>query len=261
MPLQEAYLRFNDTLYVATCDEITQNRSHTAITRLIQGIYELDPRMARKILRNRIYATASATSFCRAMVKVAAKRLTDNTAPLTETERARAIVVDFKSELNHEIFDTRFRSTEEVMVDLNERLNSRKVTSKANRYENDRAVAAALFSTSERPLVAFNTNAKNRTLHAEMNLVQSILLERGSPYCEPISVLVTLKPCKMCAEALTLLVENPKDLRVVYLEEDPGPNARYSRTDYPIESLRELQSSGSIELKRENFNSSLHSNF
>src|SRR5687768_11802879 len=47
---------------------------------LVQAVYDHDPGMARKILRSRIYSTAKATEMCHGIVRVAAKRLTDEVA-------------------------------------------------------------------------------------------------------------------------------------------------------------------------------------
>lgn len=246
MALHEAYLKFGDLIYFATSDDFRVPPTQTAVTRLVQGIYEHHYEMARKILRNRIYTTSNATPFCRAMIKVAAKRLTECAPSLTAMQRSTAIEIHFDPLDSRESPIDASMPIDAIFKILAERIENRRVTAKKKRYENDRAVAAALLSNRPEALVTCNTNAKNRTLHAEINLVQSVFAHQAKPFSHPITVLVTLKPCKMCIEALRLLVEDPKYLQVIYLENDPGPNARYPAPPYPIKSLHEWKRSANI---------------
>src|SRR4051794_7209716 len=72
--LEYAFLFYEGTLYF-TCHKYIDRQPLSAIVILIQGIYEADPQMARKILRNPIFSTATPTEMCLGMVKVAAKRV------------------------------------------------------------------------------------------------------------------------------------------------------------------------------------------
>lgn len=246
----QAYLRAGETTYYASVEPNESSPICTPVTKLIQGIYEREPEMARKILRNRVFSTAAATPLCKAMVKVSAKRLTENAAALTAEEKERAVRIEFKtsdrcetaSNLGASVIASDVESKFDALVSLRDRKKTASVNT--NRYENDRAVVATLSSPaiSENAMpIAFNTNAKNRTLHAEMNLVHAMFARGLSPFHDRVTVFVTLKPCRMCATALASLVVSPSNLRVIYLENDPGPGARYPNPDYLIESLHELK--------------------
>ena len=223
----------------------------SSVARLISGIYAAEPRMARKWVRGRIFTTQkSLTSLCRGIVKVAAKRITRVVPSPSSPEiealmelRGRALVrklpatprtggadpaaLEFPA-------DDILHSPDEVIAELR-RLRQEHVRAGASgpqhRYERDRDVIALLVDREGRVLArARNTNATERTRHAEMNLVQGWWEHHRRPLPAGCTLWVTLKPCRMCAGAIWEAARNPhdatRDLRVRYLEDDPGPNAR-----------------------------------
>lgn len=100
------------------------------------------------------------------------------------------------------------------------------------RYLRDRPIAAILVSEKNEILSwAVNTNASNRTLHAELNLVQEHFCRTGKPLPRGAKIFVTLKPCKMCAGAIWVSSEDPFSTQVFYSEFDPGRNARWTVLD------------------------------
>jgi tRNA(Arg) A34 adenosine deaminase TadA len=88
----------------------------------------------------------------------------------------------------------------------------------------DRPVAAALLDGDGRVAwAARNTGGRDRSRHAELNLIQSW----AGPLPAGARVLVGLQPCRMCAG---LLAE--RGLREVrWLDPDPGPLARGTALD------------------------------
>ncbi len=101
-------------------------------------------------------------------------------------------------------------------------------TSNPERYLRDRAVGAVLVSAEGELLAqAYNSNHSNRTLHAEVRLLQDWGFRTGgAPIPAGAQLFVTLKPCKMCAGMLFYCAENPSTLQIWYDQFDPGPHAR-----------------------------------
>src|SRR4051794_24453096 len=70
-----AFLASEDVIYFSQHKKASPGEPQSAITALIQGIWDKYPDKARGLLRNRIYSTQVPTEMCFGMVKVAAKRL------------------------------------------------------------------------------------------------------------------------------------------------------------------------------------------
>jgi tRNA(Arg) A34 adenosine deaminase TadA len=97
----------------------------------------------------------------------------------------------------------------------------------AHRYQSDRRVAAVLVSRDGKLLgSARNSNARNRTRHAEVNLTQAWCAAERASLPEGARVYTTLKSCKMCAGMLWQAAANPASMRVYFAEPDPGPMGR-----------------------------------
>ncbi len=220
----------------------------TSVTRLVSGIYALEPRMARKWMRNRIFTTQDRlTPLCRGIVKVAAKRMTrlDPREGERLALKMSALCVKVPEPASPDgiefLEDVLFlRSSDEIIMALRELRQFHRdalLTPEASarpRHERDRQVSALLISRDGRVLArSRNTNASVRTRHAEMNLVQGWWDRHRQPLPEGAAIWVTLKPCRMCAgaiwQAAPALNPDPAGLptlRVFYLEDDPGPGAR-----------------------------------
>ncbi len=94
----------------------------------------------------------------------------------------------------------------------------------------DRPVGAVLLSREGVVLgAAINQNAKNRTRHAEVNLLREWGAQTGRPLPVGSTIVTTLKPCKMCAGGILSSAELAEDLSVFYLHDDPGPAAQNLR--------------------------------
>jgi tRNA(Arg) A34 adenosine deaminase TadA len=234
----------------------------SAVARLIQGIYATEPDQSRVIVRNRIFTTAPLTTMCRGMIAVAAKRATDqifkdfvsaekkdSALPLKKTEYhqidlsqsvnglstslnygAEASQIDIAKNLCHDQTDEKYW--------INLALELIRPTQILRQQENEtrlflynRPVAAVLVSREGKLLDrALNMNATNKTLHAELNLVQSFYRKFGREFGSKLpagsKLFTTLKPCKMCAGMLFDAAEDMRSFEVIYAEDDPGTNAR-----------------------------------
>jgi hypothetical protein len=192
---------------------------HTALTHLIQGIYEKEPKRARSILRNRIRMNYAPTALCRGMLKVAAKRyeLVPEDAP-PEGELVGAPLAQLLCSPSAQL---------QSLAQAPELLNSLLPPRGPTRALSARAVSAILLSSDLKVLAAArNSNAKERTRHAELELVQGYFAQHHSPIPAGALLIVSLKPCRMCAAAIARAAEDIRTLKVLYLQDDPGPFAR-----------------------------------
>jgi tRNA(Arg) A34 adenosine deaminase TadA len=105
------------------------------------------------------------------------------------------------------------------------------------RSSRNRPVAALLLSpqpqTGQLQLLAsaVNQNARNRTLHAEVNLIQNLYRRTGHLIPPHSYVLSSLKPCRMCAALIWQSAERIETLQILYGENDPGPHAQNTTLD------------------------------
>ncbi len=167
---------------------------------LIEGIYERNEEMARKILREWIECGDEPTFLEKEITKVAAKRIRRN--PLLQPLGEELIRPPFHAGAVEE--------------------------SSKPRHQMDREVRARLYSRSGSLLAeSKNTNGKIRTRHAEMNLIDSFQgkFPKGS------TLVVSLKPCRMCAARIWESAEEIHDFKVIFIENDPGPLAKGTLLD------------------------------
>jgi tRNA(Arg) A34 adenosine deaminase TadA len=211
----------------------------SAVVRLIQGVCERWPDDWRRILRRRIFHTAPLTEMCRGMVRVCAKRASQAEAPpvgsmpVLELEPAPLPVLSTANR------GRVFRDEREAMAFARELAAG--IERAGPLYLAPRPVAALLLSEGLR-LVAWatNTNARNRTRHAEVNLVQGTWNETRQPLPPGSRIITTLKPCRMCAAMIQECAGDRHRTEVIYGDDDPGPNARNTALDRVPGSLRRL---------------------
>ena len=203
---------------------------HSAITDLIQGIWREQVSQARKILRNRILTTAARPGpMERGMVKVAAKRLTaglgrDDIRQRLDPDQSRTWVRLHPPPPPELVSSFQELSPQEW---ISSTLGQLECDSTRPRYERDRAVAAVLISPEGLALAAaVNTNASDRTRHAEVNLLQGWWEREKKPLPPGCRILVSLQCCRMCAGMIWRMATEPLQIRVDYLQKDPGPMAQ-----------------------------------
>ena len=230
--MKNAFLIQEGVLYQA--DPLFSSQvGYTPVTALIEGIWNTYPNQAYSLLRERIYSNYPFTSSCEGMIKVAAKRASALTQEQFEEEQKKSTSTQI---LSPKVFQNEFQlnnsNTHFPLEEQKKRLvlktKSRSLHS-LHRYESDRAVGAAAFTqTGEIINLSWNTNAKNKTLHAELNLVRSYEQKAKTLFPDHSEIWVSLKPCAMCAALLFSSVKNPETLKIVYLEDDPGPFSKNS---------------------------------
>lgn len=233
-----AWLVSGGRAFVARHDDAAGWAPTSAIVRLVQGIYEREPDRARWIVRGRIFASARPTRMCAGTVKVAARRITApfaGAAPGGRGEGAIEIAdvsdaYDLRRAVDVAPPGARVRSDEDA-VDLLATL-ARQVPREGPRFRAARPFAAVLVASSGEVLrAAINGAATNRTLHAEVNLVQGFWAATGERLPRGATIYTSRKPCKMCAGFIAEAAADPDALAVRYVEDDPGCAARATCLD------------------------------
>ncbi|NBW80416.1 hypothetical protein EBR21_01555 [bacterium] len=111
-------------------------------------------------------------------------------------------------------------------VEARSLLSSSRVASKPGSFakaEQNRSIECWLVSQEGRLLAtAVNTAGRDRTRHAEMNLMRIWWQRERRPLPRGSRLWVTLEPCAMCAGALWECVEDRSDFKVLFLEPDRG---------------------------------------
>ncbi|AFY03189.1 Bd3614 family nucleic acid deaminase [Bdellovibrio bacteriovorus] len=220
------------------------------MVKLLQGLFDRFVDHSFFILRQRIYTTAVLTEMCRGMVKVVAKRITEDIKPhdhgedpgvqLVEISDAGQVVMSV-AHLNQEnqkplpeVFSwlqAHPAKTPEKQLELASGL-ARLVPRGDVLHEYDRDIAAFLLNDQGQLLsYGVNSNSKNKTLHAEVNLVQRLYRETGKKIPPGAVLYSTHKPCKMCAGMIYHWCEDPSQMKVYYSVEEKGGLSRQTVLD------------------------------
>lgn len=241
-----AYLEWKNQIFLASYER-REGEPYSATWCLIQGIWQREPKNALSIVRSRIFTSEEATPMNQGVVKVSAKRMTteveelpfsaDDSSVVNVTDDAtaarkaatEACVTPSGKMAAPGLLSARgpvsapsTLSAKEWALELRENVDR---TSNGPRYELDRAVGAVLTDAEDRPILgATNRNALNRTLHAEVNLLQGYWDRFQTPLPEGARIYVTLQCCRMCAALIHSCAGN--QIAVFYGEKDPGPMAR-----------------------------------
>ena len=246
------FLVAGETIYFAAHRRTHPHEPMSATVKLIQGIYATQPEMARRIVRNRIFSSDPPTEMCLAMVRVAAKNFTfldgqekqNAVSPLDsfqwiEIQAPSVLPLRSLSPATVGVSDHAWMSVAKKLAEL----SGPPQDSDRPLFQRDRKIAAILVSRDNKLLGhAINTNSSNRTLHAEVNLIQNFYSQMKTALPDDSRIYSTMKPCKMCAGMIWHASESSlsgKGIQVVFDQLDSGPNGRSTVLD-----------SGSFERKR-----------
>ncbi len=179
----------------------------SAVVKLLQGLFDQFVDQSFFILRNRIFTTAAVTEMCLGMTKVVAKRITGKVIPVDHQMdlKYEKLEVGLSTELLYPC-EQRASPPElsqmqgaqgDWMTQVRElsRLNPRGSVL----HDYDREIAALLVRGQEILAYGLNSNSKNKTLHAEVNLLQSFFKRSAGKIPRGTQIYSTHKPCKMCA--------------------------------------------------------------
>ncbi|MBB6051537.1 Bd3614 family nucleic acid deaminase [Armatimonas rosea] len=235
--MNQAWLEHDGQTYWASGPEGLA--PETAVSRLVQGIYEHYPEQARALVRNRIYLSGGKTPFCDGMIRVAAKRCTeipDNECLGLTGRRAPACPTDSRelpSLLPARLadFSVPTLSLAEAFALCNQ-LEAEIPRHDSERYKADRPVAALVLDREGKLLgQGINSGSRNRTRHAEMEAIRDAWAKTGQRLPAGATLISTLKPCRMCAALAWWFCDNPAQLTVLYRDFDPGPHGRATILD------------------------------
>lgn len=204
----------------------------SAVVKLLQGLFDQYLDHSFFILRNRIYTTAGLTEMCRGMVKVVAKRVTERIQ--ASEAKGQHMAAEFvciggdellypvkqMSELNLSLPSFKVslaQPVQSLLKSFTELIPRGEIL-----HDYDREIVALLIQDGEILDVAFNSNSKNKTLHAEINLLQKYYRKRGHKVRPGTQLISTHKPCKMCAGMIHHCFENLNSDSVLYLVPELG---------------------------------------
>ena len=225
--MQEAFLISKGTLYYSSVP-FSFSPLRSAVTELIQGIWEEYPHCARTLVRERIHANYSLTPICMGMTKVAAKRISilpeGDFQQLKHNHFANSLQMTRKRVRN-------FRLDKEIQSPflLGQKQVQDYLNALTSRASGTTPVGAILVDQDHHLIAhAWSESEHNKTAHAELNLVQD-LHERLGKTIKPGSTLyISLRPCAMCSAQILALCEDLSQVKIRFLNEDPGPASKNS---------------------------------
>lgn len=196
-----AWLTHQDKVYFARY-QAQANEPHSAVTQLIQGLFDAKIDNSFFILRERIFTTQKELSpMDRGMVKMAAKRIAQS-----------AEAPDFSNAIECAFSQSRFESEDQIIYDLPSQLKSqteaRELVERIEKliprgevlHDVNRPIVALWTDADLKPLIArVNLAGKNKTLHAEVRTIQEYYRQNKKQLPRDAQLFVTLKPCAMCA--------------------------------------------------------------
>ncbi len=235
IPNEFAFIVFANQIFYAQSILIAKC-PYSPVTILIQGIYQEYPEIALKILRNKIFTNYYPSEMCLGMVKVAAKRIAyinnfsdqnilihEQTFEITLQKNDKNLPEELSFIL--EKYDYKLKKALDFMhfaQDLTKEIKVEK-----EKYESNRQVACILVDSKHNILsYGLNENSRNKTLHAEINMIQKFYNQFNQFIPKGSRIYTTLKPCKMCAGMIWHCAENILDIKVYFLHNDIGSMAK-----------------------------------
>jgi Cytosine/adenosine deaminases len=224
----------------------------SAVVKLLQGVFDAHIDHSFFILRNRIYTTARLTEMDKGMVKVVAKRISEVeipesgelflAAPFTFKQVGEASSLMISSQhLNEEnklalgfaeaLVENAAPSTWGEYLNVVQEL-AQQIPRGEVLHDHDRDIGAILLSKDRKVLAyGLNSNSKNKTLHAEVNLIQRYFREKHELIPEGAVLISTHKPCKMCAGMIYDCAQDAASIEVYYGVEEEGGLSRATILD------------------------------
>ena len=210
----------------------------SAALKLIQGIFERYHDQSFFLLRQKIFTTAAVSHLEKGMVRLAAKKIQTGQSP------HEIPTDDFECVSDHQdlVFQTQMkedllRSPEDLFLSeekIEKYLRQLIATIERGKILHDfnRPVSAVLLGSDGQVLAqSVHGGSLNKTLHAEVRLCQSYFKKMKSGFPEKSRLVVSLKPCLMCAAMISRMSEKTKNFQVFYLEDDSGPLSQNTLLD------------------------------
>lgn len=223
-----AFVHFGNDVYFSVFQESEVSYAMSPVICLLQQIFETKKDHSFFILRKAIVTNYTPAANEKGMVKVVAKRIQQFQAedPNESNERTSLAWVRHMprplaslSEFHRQSIDLLSLdpwAALQRLVDL--------IPRGAVLHDYDRPIAAILVDSTGQVLdFGVNSNHINKTLHAEVNLLQRYYQKHGHQLPSGSRIYVTHKPCKMCAGMIwEALPEDFVKPAVIYFEDVPG---------------------------------------
>lgn len=243
-----AFVKHNGRVYYSYFSRSALAPS-SALVKLLQGLFDQFVDHSFFILRQRIFTTAELSEMCKGMLKVVAKRATGN---VEAHDYGRTLSWEFIEigQADELLYPVRHLNIENGDVVRSTQLQQDQIAQKTRElaalvprgeilHDYDRGIASLLVDREGKVLsFGVNSNSKNKTLHAEVNLVQRLFGEQCRKIPRGAVLYSTHKPCKMCAGMIYYWSEDPHDVEVLYGVEESGSLSRNTILDlYQINKL------------------------
>lgn len=233
-----AWVQHKDQVYYSRSTSIDPHLPSSPLIKLLQGLFDEHKDLSFFILRNRIFLNYTPPMRDLGMIKLIAKRHSV-VGPITPERTTSWIEV---GSWDADFFPVKAERTalDWSREDLLQKTHFKSVLEK---YENQiprgpilhdhpRKIAAFVFD--ENGLI-FGANAHsgaiNKTLHAEVCLIQDLARRGHRVFPERASMLVSMKPCQMCAAMIADFLPPNFSGQILYWRDDPGPKARNTALD------------------------------
>ncbi|KYG66389.1 hypothetical protein AZI86_04870 [Bdellovibrio bacteriovorus] len=242
-----AFVEHQGVLYYSHFLE-TSIAPSSAVVKLLQGVFDQHVDLSFFILRNRIYSTLPLSEMCRGMLRVVAKRASEGILPRdhgleTNLQFQEVGVKDevlfpttkLSSENTQDLASValmfaRITQADQILLRLSEMASA--VSRGKILHDYHRDIAAVLMGPEGDCLsYGLNSNALNKTLHAEVNLVHRLFKDRGVKIPKGSVLYSTHKPCKMCAGIIHDWSEDPRHVQVYYHHHEDGGLSRATALD------------------------------
>lgn len=247
--MSEAFLIHEGVLYFACSSPLSID---TPVSVLIHGIWARYPACALSMLRQRIHACYPLSPVCEGAIKVAAKRASVLDPPAYKELKTRlmaehaspAVEITLPGGTAGVLTHSELRELKDRAMAGWDAVSS--VASGTHGHVWTRAHAQRVLepllsrSTAVKPVAAvligpeggllgasWNTSSTDKSAHAEYNLVRGFLLS-GRMIPASSTLLVSLRPCALCAGTIMAASEDIGQIRIRFLEEDPGPASKNS---------------------------------
>ncbi|QDK39268.1 Bd3614 family nucleic acid deaminase [Bdellovibrio sp. NC01] len=246
-----AFVEHKERVFFALYPKNAAAAPSSAVVKLLQGLFDQHVDHSFFILRNRIFATAALSEMCTGMVKVVAKRATGNILARDHALEITSQLIQI-GEAKDSLYPVSHLNLENQVsvVDVEKYFGAHRADGNHQSYlmaatrlakniargdvlhDYDRDIAALLVSRDGQLLgFGLNSNSKNKTLHAEVNLLQRYFKEHGHGIPEDAILYSTHKPCKMCAGMIYQASGRSQRLQVIYLHEEDGSLSRATILD------------------------------
>lgn len=214
----------------------------SAVVKLAQGIFDQFIDLSFFILRQRIFVDHEISEMDRGMIRLVGKRFSKVTAQAGELpelewielgERHELLLSSQLPQISASLASSNLTDRESIRAAL-ESLEQQ-IPRGDQLHDFPRQVAAILTDKDGRVLHhTVHGGWLNKTLHAEVRLIQEYFRNTGSALPTKSKIYVSLKPCLMCFHMIRHMAKD-SDVEIYFLRDDPGRQARYeSRQSYKL---------------------------